>query len=99
MEGTCATVFGAVVLLGFLVWLASACYLALAMAEFRLVMKRRPDLVSLVLLLWGPLLLPSRLSETGDRYRKRALLLILIFMLLVATGFFIALSCGAHQRS
>jgi hypothetical protein len=99
MEGICRTAFAAAVLLAFPVGLAAAYSLAFAMAEFRLVMKRRPDLVSPLVLLFGPLSFSSRFSETGGRYRKRALLLMLCFLLLVATAFLIAHSCGAHQRS
>jgi hypothetical protein len=97
LEGVCRTAFGAAVLLGFPVFLAAAYYLALARAEFRLEMKRREHSMGLLPRLMGPLSVSSHLSETGNRYRKRSLLLMLCSLLLVATSFLIALSCGWHR--
>jgi hypothetical protein len=98
LEDICRTAFGAAVLLGFPMALAAAYYMALASAEFRLEMKRRGHLMGLLPHLMGPLSVSARFSETANRYRKRSLLLMLCFLLLTATSFFIARLCGWWHR-
>jgi hypothetical protein len=94
LEEICRTALLAAVLLGFPVGLAAAYYLGLARSNIRPEMKWRA-------ILMGPLsfFLPLYYTEMGNRYRKRFLLLMSCFLLLVAMVFLIALSCGMHQRN
>lgn len=94
LEHICRAAFIAAVLLGFPVGFAAAYYWWMAWVNIRPDIKRLAHFI-------GPLLffLPSFFNETGNRYRKRFLLLTLCFLFLVTIGFLVALFCGTPRWS